>query len=543
MSDEHRAQRRRPERVQTNRDRTTLALHLTLLVAVSAWFESLFVHQGLNLLDEGWIYYTAKQLYEGGTLYEDVFFVFPPAHALPAWIGYALDPPGLIVTRWIYAMLNVALCISLYLLGRCLMRPRYALIGALLLALNSASSHASHYLFAYRYVGFSVLALLAFHRNQRNGDTRWLAAAGALAGIGLCFRLTPTFAVSVAIGLGILASTRDWRVWVRDGGSYAAGLLTVSGPVIAWYAWTVGPSVLWSEVVQRPVEMTALQSLPVPDLFLPVWSDRAQIEAAFVALEFRIAIAVAAGYLAWVLWGWQRDLRAGHAYRNPLLLAVSVFAAVYLTRAFGRACSGHLTSAIPPILLLMGHLLGSFDQGARRWLPPRWASGIAVTAGIVLLAGWTVAQRSDQWIVGTLGGDRPIPETGGRVFRDAFMPHPVDLGVRWINRATKPGDVVLDLSASPMLHVLTGRRGPGLADIVMPGTFRDQAEEARFLERVIEDPPDFVLTPAEPFDGREERGFAQTAPQLTAWIEKNYEVRQRSWAFVGWGPRATKPSR
>ena len=34
------------------------------------------------------------RLHDGGTLYDDVFFVFPPGHLLSAWIAYALDPPG-----------------------------------------------------------------------------------------------------------------------------------------------------------------------------------------------------------------------------------------------------------------------------------------------------------------------------------------------------------------------------------------------------------------------------------------------------------------
>jgi hypothetical protein len=118
------------------------------------------------------------------------------------------------------------------------------------------------------------------------------------------------------------------------------------------------------------------------------------------------------------------------------------------------------------------------------------------------------------------------------------MLNSIDPGVRLIQDATKPGDVILDLSANPMFYVLTGRFGPGYADLVMPGTFRDEAEETRFLERLEAAPPDFVLVPTWPFDGVEERGYAHSAPKIAAWVEENYVEIQRNWAYVGLVPRA-----
>jgi len=103
------------------------ASHLLLLLAVSVGWEWLFLHAGINKLDEGWTLYAAKRLHEGAVLYRDVLFVFPPGHLLSAWIGYALDPPGIVVARIIYAAFNVALCIALYFLGRRLLPASFAL--------------------------------------------------------------------------------------------------------------------------------------------------------------------------------------------------------------------------------------------------------------------------------------------------------------------------------------------------------------------------------------------------------------------------------
>lgn len=39
------------------------------------------------------------RLHAGAVFYGDVFFVLPPGHLLSAWLAYALDPPGIILTR------------------------------------------------------------------------------------------------------------------------------------------------------------------------------------------------------------------------------------------------------------------------------------------------------------------------------------------------------------------------------------------------------------------------------------------------------------
>ena len=58
------------------------------------------------------------------------------------------------------------------------MSPNLALLAALLLAVAAPLSHRAQLLFGYRYLVFSVLALLAFARRLSGGDARWMLAAG-----------------------------------------------------------------------------------------------------------------------------------------------------------------------------------------------------------------------------------------------------------------------------------------------------------------------------------------------------------------------------
>lgn len=205
------------------------ALHLAIVLVVSGLYESLFLRRGLNLMDEGWPLYAAMQLHAGRTLYDEVFWVFPPGHLLPAWIGYAVDPPGIVAARAMYAGFAVALCLAVYLLARRLMPPPYALLAALMVAVAAPMSHWYQLLFGYRFLVLSVAALLCFARRLETDRAGWMLLAGAFAGAALCFRLTPAFAVTAAIGVGTLAGSRRWRDWLRDAGGYGAGVLAVAG--------------------------------------------------------------------------------------------------------------------------------------------------------------------------------------------------------------------------------------------------------------------------------------------------------------------------
>ena len=522
---------------------------LPLVLVVSSVYERLFLHHWINVVDEGWPLYAAMRLHAGGVLYDDVFFVFPPGHLLSAWLAYAIEPPGVVWARVFYSAFNVALCGVLYLLGRRLMPHGFALLGALLLAVAAPASHQGHLLFGYRYLLFSALALLAFARRLESGKIRWMLAAGVCAGVALCFRLTPAFAVSCGIGVGILASTREWRSWLRDGAGYALGFVAAVAPVAVWLLGSVGPETLWREVFVRPVAMTDLQSLPVPSLALPEVWERKEISEAFVALLFRLGVVVYAGYAARLGVRWLRCAREGRPFDAELLLAATVWGGLYFVRSFGRADEPHLSSAIPPLCLLMAHLLFAMLRSdvVRRTVgaPGRV---VEVAASIAALAAWIGLLGSDRYLDPALRGDTPIEVTGSQVrVREEEWWRILDPKVRMLRRWAQPGERILDLSGSPLFYVLAGRLGPGHHDVVMPGTFSDEREELAFLETLRSAPPAAVIVPERDFDGMESRAARATAPRVTDWAQRHYRARGPTRGFrilvPRRGPESTAPSR
>jgi hypothetical protein len=526
--------------------RNPVVWHVAALLVVSSAYESLFIHHGIAwLFDEGWPLYAAMQLHDGGVLYGDILFPFPPGHLLMAWIAYGLDPPGIILARVFYAAFNVALVVALYFLGRRLTTPAFAFLGALMLAVAASRSHLAHLLFGYRYLVFSVVVLILLDVRLRLGDEdprragRVLFTAGLLAGVALYFRLTPAFAASCGVAVALFTATRDWRTGLRDGVAYGLGLAVIALPLLGWFAFSVGLDVLWREVVTRIVALQSAQSLPSPAFsFWPPSADRGDVYRWFVSVQYRLYILLYAGYAVGLLAAWLRALRGGRRFAHSLLLAVVVWGGIYLLRTLGRSDDHHLNSALPPACLLLAHGVGVLTRlftplvaglftregSARLAAPPRLRPAITVAVCTLMAAGWVYLGRADLFLLPEVRGVVPIQVTAGQV---RVLKRPVarrvDGVVRAVQLLTGPDDVILDMTGAPLFYPLTGRRGPGPIDVIIPGIFLSAQEEESFVERLRDAPPALVIWSEMDFDRREDRGLANTAPQLVAWVRSAYQ--------------------
>ena len=500
--------------------------HLPLLLVIGAAYHFQYTQSGLNLMDEGWVLSAGRALHNGWTMYDDLFWVFPPGHALAGWIGWAIDPPGHVVARWIYAGFELALVATLYFLGRTFMPAGFSLLGALLLVTAAPDSHGAQFLFGYRYLVWTALALLCFERRLATGRRAWLLWAGVLVGVAVCFRTTPAFAAGCAIGFGVIFATRDWRVWLRDWTWFGGGILLVLVPVLAYFAMGVGLGAVWENVFVRAVVMTAKQAKPLPDL---VWPDaftvRQPVKVWFSAFQFRLHPTLYLSYALALGALYVRALRARRPFPHAVLLAVVIWGGLFFLRSLGRSDWGHLESALPPFCLLLAH--ASFV--GLRALPlgpggPRATAELAF--GAALLAGWVYLQ----------GSDLPFRPANSLVAMRAAEPNVrvaakaaqrLDSRIREIRKWAPPGQIILDLSASPGFYALADRDGPGYLDLVMPGTFLDEADELEFIRRLERNPPRVIIWPSKPFDRSKLRGLEWTAPHLRVWVHNRYQRRGR----------------
>jgi hypothetical protein len=525
----------RPPSVRSPKIDLESVCHVLILLLVSIGFESLFLHYNLNSMDEGWPLHAAMELHNGGTLYDDVFWVFPPGHVLPAWIGYGLAAPGIIATRIIYAIFSVATSLGFYFVARRLMPSDFALLAGLLIAVAAPRSHWEQLLFGYRYLALCAGVLLCFHRalsadlgeGPARNRSRWLFGAGLLAGIALFFRVTPAFAVCAAVGVGIVAASRDWRRWLRDGLLFAAGLILVWIPLLIWLQTSVGLERFWIEAIVRPVEMTALQTHPLPPLNLPDTSRLALLNF-IAAVGFRAYPILYLGFAVVLLVQWARAVLDHRPFESVFLLTFVVFGGVYFLRSMGRSDLPHLDSAIPPVLVLISYVASLATRRPSFRVESAGRIATLRRAGLCagLLALWIYANGADQFLdqEGMMGSTPVLglEDTLHVTARSeaAVLNHLVPI----IQKHARPDDRVLVMSNRPIIHVLAERRSPGYHDVVMPGTFRSRREEETFLARIEADPPAVIVWPRRHFDRRKDRGLEASAPLLSHWIIDHYRV-------------------
>ncbi len=508
-----------------------LLVCLVASVGLSLVYESLFLFHGLNAMDEGWPLYAARSVLEGAELYHEALWVFPPGHLLPALLGVWLAPPGLEVARFVYAFFAVAATAGIVLLAARLMAWPWVLLTGLLVAVAAPDSHIIHAVFGYRYIVFAIAALLCFDRYIATRRAAWLVAAGAWIGVGGVFRLGPVFAAGCGLGVAIMSLSAAPRDWLRDWGRLGLGVLATLGVSVLGLGLAFGFDTLWRETVIRPATMLADQSLPWPPASFPTRLDRAVIRDWFIALQFRLLLLLYVGALAWLALDWLRGLARRRPFEQPLLLAVAVWGAVYFLRSLTRSDVAHLDSVLPPAFLLLAWAVG---RGVE-WLWPGGSRGsaravhCAVVAGVFFSWGWLMS--TDLYFTEARRGVEPLASTEGRIrVGGRYQARLIDSTVEAM-RSAPAGEAILDMSASPMLFVLSGRRGPGGLDVVMPGTFLVPEEESGFLARLEADPPPLVVWPLLPFDGIDEQVPERYAPRISDFVHGRYarEGPPRRW--------------
>ena len=317
-------------------------------------------------------------------------------------------------------------------------------------------------------------------------------------------------------------------------------MLLVLIPTLLWFGQTVGLETLWSEVVVRPVEMTRLQALPMPGFNFPSWS-RWQIASLFTSVQFRLYIVFYLGFAAWLGAGWLRALREKRDFEHPLLLATVIWGGVFFSRSFGRSDEPHLYSALPPICLLwayLGYALLGWGR-LRLTLPGKHRGWVPLILACAFLGIWIFLMGSELFFSRAFRGTMPLHsvEEGATAVAELSVWRMFESKVEAIRSWTDPGDTILNLTPSPLLHVLSERMGPGYQDLIMPGTFANRAEELAFLERLKQSPPALVIWPVIPFDRRPSRSIQVTAPKVSNWVRANYERRGNEIEYILMVPR------
>jgi hypothetical protein len=276
--------------------------------------------------------------------------------------------------------------------------------------------------------------------------------------------------------------------------------------------------------------LQSAQSKAIPAMIFPATWDRTLLYEWFASVQYWLYPILYTGYAATLGVQGFRSFRKRIPFEHPLLIAVVVWGGVYMARALGRSDEHHLVTALPPVCLVLAHLLSVAVDRPSAGTGRRSSRRIAVWASCAIsLVFWIVLQGSDLYLGVFERGVHPLRALDERVsIQDYEEAKQLDRSVARIGSLSRPDERVLDLTFSPLIYVLANRRGPGYADVVTPGVFADAEHERAFVERLQQAPPALVLWPKRPFDGLPSRALAVHAPHLSKWVFANYERSGRS---------------
>ena len=481
------------------------ALAILFVLASQLWQAD----RGLNLADEGFLWYGAQRVVLGEVPIRDFMAYDPGRYYWSAGFMRWWGDSGILALRNAVALFQVAgLFVALLLIASATRRasPLYlALSAAVLLAWMVPR----HKLFD---IALSILLV---------GALAYLAAAPTLRRYffaGVCVGLVAVFGRNHGV-YGVFGSlVLMLALWLRS--------RQLTATLRGFRVWVLGIAVGYSPLVLLLLikpgfagefigSVTYLLEIKATNLALPIhwpWTvDMGSADAAetirrwlvgwfFVGVGAYAVIAV-----SWLLW--QSYRRAAAA---PVLMASAALAIPYAHYAYSRADVSHLAQGIFPFLIGLLVLLAS-RPGRLKWF------GVLALLACSL---WVTLPQHPGWQCAVMMECRPIDAAGDRLKVQPAVADDVALIDRLVERYAPNGRSFVVTPLWPAAYALHERKSPmWLIYTIFP---RSAAVQAKEIESIEQAAPGFLLIFDHALDGRDELRFAKTHADIARYIERTY---------------------
>ena len=473
---------------------------------------------GINLADEGFLWYGSRVVMEGQVPLRD-FQSYDPGRYY--WVGgwSLLFGDGLLAMRTACALFQVlgVGCGLLALYEAGLSRRRIALAGILvtLWMLERFKLYEQC---------LSLMALLTAVRLIRRPDWRNALVAGTFVGFAAFMGRNHGMycAVGFAAVFGFLAwKHRHLRPLLRPAGAWIGGVVLGYAPMLIMLAFVPG---FWAAFVESLHALARNGStnlkIPVPwpwtlapaenSSTLLLWTAMAEGWCFVMLLAGFAGAAVAAACVP-----------LARLRENAALVAGCAFGIPYAHYAFSRADAPHLCHSMPLLVVtLLAVGPAAFSMASRQW----WRATISVTAGFVA-TGLTVlgTLAYSPLMTSAYPSEKPPVEyeMDGETFRfDRSMVAFLN-GLKFFDQKfILPGENLLIAPYSPTLYNVLHRRSP-LWEIyfLWPPSPAKQREMTRELE---EKNVRWVLLQDVGLDGRADRRLTATHPVFVDYLRQHY---------------------
>lgn len=487
----------------------TLSVALILAAGCVAIGWMLEAHYGINIWDEGYLWYGVQRIRLGEVPIRD-FMAYDPgryywtAGVMSIWGGKGIMDvrAGVAVFQW----LGLAAGVWVLALGSGLRRPSVLLPASVVLLLWMFPRHK---LFD---IAVSMLLVAIFLWWFRRPTMRLHFIVGLTIGVAACFGRNHGVYALVGSVLGFVwLAIRErqlpaWRSILAWAGGIGAGFL----PILAACAFVPGFSGAFGESILFLFELKATNlTLPVPWPWTVPYSSLPAgvgIRQGLVGLGF-------IGVLLYPVIGMARLAlqRIRGTGMDPAWAATVCLSVPYAHYAFSRADIGHLAQGIFPALL-----------GCLLWLASLRVIWTWLGTAILLAAtGWTTLTSHPR--MGCAGEDQAcsiVEVSGQRLFVPPTVAGDIALLRDLAARYAPAGRSFVATPYWPGAYALLERRSP-LWEIYAT-TPRGAAFQAAEIERMRRADPGFVLVFDFPLDNREELRYSRTHPIMDRYIRDHF---------------------
>lgn len=467
-------------------------------------------HVGLNLWDEGFLWYGVQRVISGEVPIRDFMAYDPGRYYWCAALMSLWDNQGIVALRAAVALFQyLGLLIGLVLVVR---NSRERDLFLLLVAAITFEAWMFPR-FKLHDISASIALVGILYYLVREPSAHRFFAAGVVVGITAMIGQNHGFygVISSLAVMAFLFTGREMEVRPpRAAILWALGIVVGYLPVLLMIAAVPGYArALWGELMFM-IEFGATNlPLPVPWPWRVHFDDASLYDAVRQVMIGTLFIAIPVFSVLSILWVvWQR-LNAKPT--RPALVASAFVSVPYAHYAFSRADTAHLALGIFPVLIGTFVLLGRLSCRSR-WPLAALICSVSPFVMVPRHPGWACRPGQSCVVVEVAGSELTLlPSTAAHLklldtLADRYAPD----GGSFIAAPFWPGAYAALEGKSPMWGIYA----------LFPRSEEFQLAE---ISRIKAAAPGFALIYDYPLDGRDDLGFKNTHPLIVRYLGDHFE--------------------
>lgn len=460
---------------------------------------------GLNVADEGYLWYGVDRVFHGEIPFRD-FRSYDPGRYYWSALEFLLWRPGILPLRLSESLLQVLALFLGLLAARRFTQYRWELA-----AVGVALTLWMFPTYKYFDCAMPMMAVYVGIRLLEKPSSFRLWASGAFVGFSFWMGRNHGLYLSLAFLALVLWACRKTRGLQGKSVYGALGIFLGLTPFFLMCLWAKGFGAAYLAAVRTDLTIGTNIHLPVFASWESLYGLGFTLEGVAAFLFGTLLVILPFFYLFWIIKAFSpaKEPPAGKEF----LLVCAVVGLPYLHHVYSRADWEHLAIGIPPFLL------GCFAMNPLAG-PRRWMGALLVVALSFLSIG--VKSQVDQFLAHTPQSSLiKYPIGRDEMYLDLVTARFIENN-RKIVRSLHPGETILFFPHLPALYPVFQLKSP-LRNIysLFPSSPEEQQKMIRELE---ENHTRWAVIDDDPIDGKEDLKFENTNPVLFAYLSGHFKL-------------------